>query len=343
MKKVTYLLMMLMVLVLLTACGQAKPYIADGFAMGTLITQEIYDADSKKTSEEVSAKIKSLEELMTINAPGGDINKLNENAGKGYVELNAETITVLKSARKISELSGGAFDITVGPVVKAWGIDTDNPRLPADETLSKLLSLVNYQDVQIDDENNRASLQKPGQIVDLGGIAKGYAGDAAIEMYKEKGIKSALINLGGNVVAHGSKPDGNAWSVGIQNPGAANGEVIGVVRVSDKAVVTSGGYQKYFEKDGRRYSHIFNPHTGYPADSGLLSVTIIAPSSVDADGLSTAIFVMGLNRGMDLIKRYGQAEAVFITTDQKVFVTPGLAESFQFNAEGSEYSYVTKG
>ncbi len=343
MKKVTYLLMMLMVWVLMAACGQIKPYLADGFAMGTLITQEIYDSDSKRTSAEVLAKIKSLEELMTINAPGGDINKLNENAGKGYVELNAETIAVLKSARKISELSGGAFDITVGPVVKAWGIDTDDPRLPADETLHNLLSLVNYQDVQIDDAKNRASLQKPGQIVDLGGIAKGYAGDVAIEMYKEKGIKSALINLGGNIAALGSKPDGNAWSVGIQNPSAENGEIIGVVRVSGKAVVTSGGYHKYFEKDGRRYSHIFNPQTGYPADSGLLSVTIIAPSSVDADGLSTAAFVLGLNRGMDLIKRYGQAEAVFITTDKKVFVTPGLRENFQFKAEGGEYSYAAEG
>ena len=343
MKKVICLLMMLMVLVLMTACGQAKPYLADGFAMGTLITQEIYGADGKKTSEEVLAKIKSLEELMTINAPGGDINRLNENAGKGYVELKPETIAVLKSARVISELSGGAFDITVGPVVKAWGVDTDNPRLPADETLNKLLSLVNYQDVQIDDAKNRASLQKPGQIVDLGGIAKGYAGDVAIEMYKEKGIKSALINLGGNVAALGSKPDGKPWGVGIQNPGAENGEIIGVVHVSDRAVVTSGGYHKYFEKDGRRYSHIFDPQTGYPADSGLLSVTIIAPSSVDADGLSTAAFVLGLKRGMDLIRRYGQAEAVFITADKKVFVTPGLQENFQFKAEGGEYVYAAEG
>jgi thiamine biosynthesis lipoprotein len=339
MKKVIYLLIMLMVLFLPTACGQAKPYTADGFAMGALITQEIYDKDGKKTSEEVLEKIKSLEEQMTINAPGGDINKLNENAGKGYAELCAETITVLKSAQKISELSGGAFDITIGPVVKAWGIDTDKARLPADETLNKLLSLVNYQDVHID-EANRASLQKSGQIVDLGGIAKGYAGDAAIEIYKKRGIKSALINLGGNVVALGSKPDGSAWSVGVQNPSAENGEIIGVVHVSDRAVVTSGGYQKYFEKDGRRYSHIFDPHTGYPADSGLLSVTIMAPSSIEADGLSTAAFVLGAEQGMDLIKRYGRAEAVFITTDKKVFVTPGLRENFQVKAEGTEYSYV---
>ncbi len=143
-------------------------------------------------------------------------------------------------------------------------------------------------------------------------------------------------------MAHGSKPDGSAWSVGIQNPGAENGEIIGVVHVSDRAVVTSGGYQKYFEKDGRRYSHIFDPHTGYPADSGLLSVTIIAPSSIEADGLSTAAFVLGADQGMELIKRYGRAEAVFITTDKKVLVTPGLRENFQFKAEGTEYSYVTE-
>lgn len=340
MKKLIYSLIILMLLIFSTSCGQAKPFETDSFAMGTVITQEVYGANSQKTSEEVITKIKYLEALMTINAPGGDVNKLNENAGKWYVELNPETVSVLKSTRKISELSGGAFDVTVGPVVKSWGIGTDKPQIPTDATLKKLVSLIGYADVHLDEASNRASLQRPGQIVDLGGIAKGYAGDVAKEIYKKNGNKSAFINLGGNVVVLGNKPDGSAWSIGIQNPRSETGEIVGVVHVSDKAVVTSGDYQRYFEKDGKRYSHIMDTHTGYPAESGLMSVTIIASSSIEADGLSTATFVLGLDKGLDLVKRYGQAEAIFITTDKKIYVTKGLQGNFQLKDASNEYTYV---
>ncbi|MHB8126245.1 MAG: FAD:protein FMN transferase [Desulfitobacteriaceae bacterium] len=342
MKKLIYVLIIIILLIFSTSCGirQAEPFKSDGFALGTIISQVIYGANAQKASDEVLAKMKYLEALMTINAPGGDINKLNENAGKGYVDLNPETVSVLKSARKISELSGGAFDITVAPVVKSWGIGTDKPQVPTNETLEKLVSLIDYTDVYVDEARNRASLQKSGQMVDLGGIAKGYAGDVTIETYKKNGIKSAFINLGGNVVALGSKPDGSSWGIGIQNPRSENGEIVGFVNVSDKAVVTSGDYQRYFEKDGKRYCHIIDPHTGYPADSGLMSVTIIATSSIEADGLSTSAFILGLDKGMELVKRYGQAEAIFITSDKKIYVTQGLQGNFQLKDESNEYTFI---
>ncbi|HWP97138.1 MAG TPA: FAD:protein FMN transferase [Syntrophomonadaceae bacterium] len=345
MKKYIYALLILSLSVFSTACNRSSltPVKSEDFALGTIIDQEVYGANAQKASDEVSARIKELEALWTINSPGGDINKLNSNAGQGYVALNPETISILKEARKISDLSGGAaFDITVAPLVKAWGIGTDNPQVPADEVVKKLVSLVNYKDVQIDEETNSTSLKKEGQMVDLGGIAKGYIGDRAIEIYKKNGITSAFANLGGNVVVLGNKPDGSPWKIGIQNPRGQNSEIVGVVEVADKAVVTSGDYQRYFMKDGKRYCHIIDPHTGYPIDSGLMSVTIIAPSSADADGLAKAI-VLGLDKGMEIVKSYGKAEAIFITNDKKIYVTPGLQGNFHFEDATHEYTYVQNG
>jgi thiamine biosynthesis lipoprotein len=346
MKKLVYLPVILLGLIFLTSCsiGQAQSFKSEGFALGTIINQEIYGQNAQKIADEAMAKIEYIEDLMTVNAPGGDINKLNENAGKGYVDLNSETISVLKTAQKISQLSeGAAFDITVAPLVKAWNIGfTDNPEIPTEETIENMLPLIDYTDVQIDEIGNRAGLAREGQMVDLGGIAKGYAGDVVRKIYVENGIKSALINLGGNVVALGTKPDGNAWSIGIQNPRSETGEIVGIIKVSDQAVVTSGDYQRYFEKDGKRYCHIIDPQTGYPADSGLMSVTIITSSSTEADGLSKA-FVLGLEKGMELVNKYGQAEAVFITTDKKIYVTPGLQGNFQLEDKSHEYTLIEEG
>lgn len=342
MKKLIIILLIMCLSVFSIACntGVSKPVESEDFALGTIIDQKVYGANAQKASDEVSAKIKEMDALWTINSPGGDINKLNNNAGQGYVALNPETISILKEARKISDLSGGAaFDITVAPLVKVWGIGTDNPQVPTDDVVKKLLSLVNYKDVQLDEATNSASLEKKGQMVDLGGIAKGYIGDLAIEIYKKNGITSAFANLGGNVVALGSKPDGSPWKIGIQNPRGQNSEIIGVVEVTDKAVVTSGDYQRYFLKDGKRYCHIFDPHSGYPIDSGLMSVTIIAASATDADGLAKAI-VLGLDKGMELVKSYGNADAIFITSDKKIYVTPGLQGNFHFEDATHEYTYV---
>lgn len=342
MKKIVYLGLILGLLVFSTGCnrGEQKPVQIQDFALGTIINQEVYGADAQKAAAEAAAQIKEMDALWTINSPGGDINKLNDHAGRGYVELKPETIDILKDARRISDLSGGAaFDITVAPLVKAWGVGTDNPRIPGDDELKKLIALVDYKDVLVDEAANRAALQRTGQMVDLGGIAKGYIGDMVIEIYKKHGITSAFANLGGNVVVLGRKPDGTAWKIGIQNPRGPNGDYVGVVSIADKAVVTSGDYQRYFIKNGRRYCHIFDPRTGCPIDSGLMSVTIIAPSSTDADGLAKAI-VLGLDKGLDLVKSYGRAEAVFITSDKKIYVTPGLRGNFQLEDAAHEYTYI---
>ncbi|MEN6389963.1 MAG: FAD:protein FMN transferase [Syntrophomonas sp.] len=345
MKKIVLALLILGLSVFSIGCnnGQSKPVESTDFALGTVIFQEVYGDNAQKASAQVSAKIKELDALWTINSPGGDINKLNSSAGLGYVELKPETISVLHEARKISDLSGGAaFDITVAPLVKTWGIGTDNPQVPSNEVVKELLSLVNYRDVLIDEKTSSASLSRKGQMVDLGGIAKGYIGDLAIDIYKKNGITSAFANLGGNVVALGSRPDGSPWRIGIQNPRGENSELVGVVEVTDKAVVTSGDYQRYFIKDGKRYCHIFDPRTGYPIDSGLMSVTIIASSATVADGLAKVI-VLGLDRGMEIVKNYGQVQAIFITNDKKIYVTPGLKGNFRLEDATHEYTYVQNG
>ena len=344
MKKSFCILIMISLTVLFTSCGISKDILfeTDGFGMGTVISQKIYGDNSQKAANEAFEKIRYLEALMTINSQGGDINKLNENAGKGYVKLKPETLVILKSSLEISKLSEGAFDISVAPIVKLWGIGKGSPKVPSQIELEELLPLIDYKNVHIDEKNNLAKLERVGQMVDLGGIAKGYAGDAVLEVYKRNGIHSALINMGGNVVTLGSRPDGSSWSIGIQNPGAVNGSYIGTVKVSDKAVVTSGGYERNFEKDGKRYHHIIDPKTGKPAESGLMSVTIVADSSTDADGLSTAAFVLGVEKGVQLIKHYRQAEAIFITIDKKIYVTEGLKKRFVLCDENGEFKYAEK-
>lgn len=326
-----------------TAAPEDKPVEGDDFIMGTTIHQKVYGNDAQKAVSGASARMKEIEELMTINVPGGDINKLNDAAGKNEVVLSSETITILETAKSYAELSDGSFDVTVGPLVKAWGIFTDHPRIPPQDEINRLLKLVDYRTLTIDKARSSARLDKPGEIVDVGGIAKGYAGDEAIRIYKSHNVKSAYINLGGNVVVLGAKPDGSPWRIGIQNPRAANGQYIGIVKVTDKAVVTSGDYERYFEKNNVRYHHIIDTRTGYPADSGLISATIVTDVSMDADALSTATFVLGLEKGMKLVESLKGVEAIFITKDKKVYVTEGLKSSFTFDDESREFTYVEKG
>ncbi|NMA68112.1 MAG: FAD:protein FMN transferase [Desulfitobacterium sp.] len=318
----------------------------EDFAMGTVITQKVYGVNVQEIMEEVMEELANLEALLTFNAPGGDVNKLNENAGKNSVELNPHTIAILNKSQEVAEVSGGAFDVTVGPLVKAWGIGTEQPQLLEESDLEELLPLINYRDLII--EGNKAFLKNEGQMVDLGGIAKGYAGDIAAEIYRSHGIDSAFINLGGNVVTIGSKPDGSPWAVGINDPRSPIAEKmsnnrdyhVGAVTVVNKSVVTAGDDQRYFLYEGERFHHILDPHTGYPAQSDLMSVTLITETSLEADALDTAAYILGLEQGMEMLKKYGSVEAVFITKDKKIYVTEGIKEDFHFLDETGEYEYI---
>jgi FAD:protein FMN transferase len=327
---------------LLASCDEDKKFTEkQEFHMGTLVMQKVYGKNRDKAIDEAMEKIDRLEKLMTINAPGGDINMLNKMSGIKDVKLDHETFYVLKTAEKFASITEGGFDVTVGPLVKAWGVFTEHPRIPSDKEISELLKLVDYKSINLNEKEMTAKLEKKGQIVDLGGITKGYAGDAVIKIYKKYGIKSATVNLGGNVVVLGSKPDGSPWKIAVQNPRGENGSYIGVLRVVNKAIVTSGDYERYFEKDGVRYHHILDPKTGRPANSGLISVTIVTDKSIEADAMAK-IFVLGLDKGMEVIKRSKGYEAIFITSDKKVYITNGLKDIFTFDDKSNLFELVTK-
>ncbi len=347
MKKIVFIMFMISLFLFTAACGAGKAteneVEAEDFALDTIINQVVYGENAQAAADAVSAEIKELDDLWSVESAAGDTVKLNNNAGRGYVELDPKTIALLQEAQKISDYSdGAAFDITVAPIVNAWGVCGDDPRIPPQEEIASLLPLVNYEDVLIDAAASKAALRQEGQMIDLGGIAKGYIGDLAIERYKEYGVTSAFINLGGNVVVLGNKPDGTPWKVGIQDPRGETSDIIGYVEVSDQAVVTSGDYQRYFIEDHKRYCHIIDPRTGYPIDNGLMSVTVITASSADADGLAKAI-VLGLDEGMALIEKTDGAEAVFITTEKEIYVTSGLSETFHFEDASNGYTYIQKG
>ena len=218
-----------------------------------------------------------------------------------------------------------ALDLSVYPIVRAWGFTTGSYQVPDEETIQALLPLVDYTKIQYNDATGAVVLPAEMEI-DLGSVAKGYAGQLAAQMLRERGVESALLNLGGNVQTVGTKPDGSSWQIGIKDPKGEDAMM--VLSVADQAVVTSGGYERYFEQDGQTYWHIMDPFTGHPADSGLISVTIVGDEGVVCDGLSTALFVMGLEKAADLWAQSGDFEAVFVTASGEVYITEGLRDRF---------------
>jgi thiamine biosynthesis lipoprotein len=218
----------------------------------------------------------------------------------------------------------------VGPLVSLWGFNNDNPRLPSQEEINEVLPFVNWRNIELDAQTNSVFLTQQGMTIDLGAIAKGYAADEAARIAKEAGIKRARIDLGGNIIMLGERRDKTPWRVGIQSPGEDRGTVAGVLQITNKTIVTSGIYERYFEKDGKHYHHLFSPSQGYPVENGLLSVTIIIDisqtnASMDADALSTAVFVLGYDAGLALLEYFSDTEAVFIFEDRSIRTTPGAA------------------
>lgn len=308
------------------------------FCMGTIINQKVYGENAKAAAEKVESELKRLEALLSFFINSSEVSKLNNSAGKNAVELSKETIYILEKAKFFSEICNGAFDISIAPLVKQWGIFTDNERIPSQKEIDNALRLVNYKDILINFNSKKVKLARPQQMIDLGAIAKGYAADIAKKIYRECNIKSAFINIGGNVLVHGNKPDNSAWRIGLQNPIEERGKCIAVVMISDKSMVTSGDYERNFEKDNVRYHHILDPRTGYPANSGLISTTVITKNSIDADALSTAIFVQGLEEGIKTICKIEDTEAIFITKEKEIYITEGLKDNFLFISEEKEFS-----
>jgi FAD:protein FMN transferase len=297
--------------------------------MSTVITHRAFGKLAEESLRVVRDEAVRLEELLSRFIPGSEISRINRSAGIKCERLSGDTYEVLSRAIEFSKYCQGLFDVTIGPLVTLWNNSMDTCKPPENSRIRQVLPLVDYTDLILNPCKKTAGLQKPGQSLDLGGIGKGFAGDKFLATFRKYDILSAFTNIGGNVVALGVKPDGSPWRVGIQHPRQEN-SLIGLVSVTDKAVVTSGDYQRYFiGSNGKRYHHILDPSTGYPAESGLVSVTIVADSSTAADALSTILFVAGMEKGLELLRGFSGAEAILVDIDLQVYVTSGLKECFQ--------------
>lgn len=299
--------------------------------MGTEMAHKAFGRNAIESLEAVRNESQRLERLLSRFLPESEISRINRSAGIKCENVSPETYEILSYAMECSFISQGLFDITIGPLVDLWDYK-HALEPPVNTRIEMILPLVNYKELELDAVHKTAGLKKSGQSVDLGGIGKGFASDRFMEIFKEYGVTSAFSNIGGNVSTLGNKPDGSPWLVGIRHP-RLNG-LLGAITVTGKAVVTSGDYERYFiDKEGRRFHHILNPITGYPAESGLVSVTVVAGSAMTADALSTAIFVAGLEKGTALIKKYPGAEAVLVDEKLRVYVTQDLRQRFQTFAE----------
>ncbi len=298
------------------------------FGMGTEMTHKAFGSHAEEALQAVADEAKRLESLLSRFLPESEIGRINGSAGMENERLSCETYEVLSRAAAFSNTSRGLFDVTIGPLADLW--DYKNASVvPEEARIRQVLPLVNYRDLVLDPRENTAGLRNPGQSIDLGGIGKGFASDRFMEICAEYGVASAFTNIGGNVSTLGSKPDGSPWRVGIRHP-RQDGRLLGAIAVTGKAVVTSGDYERYFiDREGKRRHHLLDPTTGYPAESGLISVTVVADSAMTADALSTILFVAGMERGLELLRSFPQTEAVLVDTGLRVWVTRDLKRCFQ--------------
>ena len=296
------------------------------FAMDTVMSLTAYGPEGEQALEEASQLINTLQASLSATDSSSPIYALN-HAGGQWTAVDGEVLELLEESQALCALTGGALDITAYPAVQAWGFISKDYRVPGAEELAQLAARIDYTALELDKEQGKARLPEDMEV-ELGAVAKGYTGDRLAALMAELGVESAIFSLGGNVQAVGQKPDGSPWRVGIQDPdGQGN---LAIVEVTDKAVVTSGGYQRYFEQDGVTYWHILDPDTAAPARTGLKSVTVIGPEGLVCDGLSTALFVMGEEKGAQFWRDHPElgVEVVFVAEDGSVAITAGLEDAF---------------
>lgn len=304
--------------------------------LGTTISVTTYGDVPAALFDAVFARVREIEERMSTSEEDYTTTELmavNDAAGRAPVRVSEDTFEVVQQAIQYSRTTNGAFDLSVQPLVSLWGIGTEWAAVPDEEAVVRAVSAVDYRDVQLAPDTRSIYLPEPDMGIDVGGIAKGYAADEAGRILRDAGVTSALLDFGGNILTVGAKPDGSAWRIGIQAPDATRGSYIGIAEVVDRAVVTSGTYERYFVEDGVRYHHILDTDTGYPVRNELDSVTIVTEVSMRADALSTALFAMGLDRGLEFAEETRDVEAFFVTTEGVVHMSSGMDTYFSLTNE----------
>lgn len=311
---------------------EASPYISRTLIkLNTVVTITIYDKQEDYLLDGAMEVCDYYEDIFSRTSETSELYQFNHGLlntatdGTNRAELSDSLVNLIQQGIYYGELSQGKFDITIAPLAELWNFTADEPKVPSDEAIQALLPYINYEDVTVD--GNEVTLGNEDMAIDLGAIAKGYIADRIKDYLVSEGVESAMINLGGNVLCVGSKPDGTAFNIGIQKPFADRNETIAVVGINDMSVVSSGIYERYFTVDDNFYHHILNPATGYPYDTNLVAVTIISELSVDGDGLSTSCFALGLEGGLELINSLENTYAVFITSDYELHYSDGFFEN----------------
>lgn len=331
--KPNLLVVIFLIAVLITGCSPSPKteFISrTEFLMDTVMTVRIYDKQNEKILDKVFTRLREIEERMSSTIETSDVSNINNNAGIKPVTVNPDTYYVLEKAKYYASLSEGKYDPTVGVLVDLWNITGDNierDHIPSEEEIENARTLVDYNELELL-EDNQVFLKKKGMRITLGSIVKGYAADEVKRILKENKVNSAIIDLGGNLYIIGKKSDGSKFRIGIQDPFRPKGSYAGILEISDKSVVTSGDYERYFIYQGKKYNHIIDTETGYPVDNEITGISIISEFSIDGDALSTTIFALGLDKGMEFVNSLEGVEAIFITKDKFIYLTSGLEDKF---------------
>jgi thiamine biosynthesis lipoprotein len=301
----------------------AKPYNETQFLMDTVIEITAYGPGAEQAVKAAFAEFKRLHDLTNNFDPASQVSAINQAAGRGKIKADPDLIAMLRRSNELAGKLDRTFDVTVGPLTDLWGIGRKGDYVPARTDIDTALALVNYRLVAIDENAGAVYLPKEGMKLDLGGIAKGYAVDKAVAILKSNGVTSALINAGGDVRVIGRRPDGNPWRIGVQHPRKPDAIIAKLALTDWDTMETSGDYQRYIMKDGVRYAHVLDPRTGLQPRQ-LASVTMVINSSADGDIFSTALFVLGPERGLALLRQFPGIEAIMVAADGSVIVSPGL-------------------
>ena len=330
------LLPALALVLLLTGCSAHQKVISGNtFGLDTLVEIKLYQypfKDRDTLIDDTFDQMDQLENTLSMHIEGSDIDRLNQSAGVAPVQVSELTYRVLKDSLFFSGKTDGLFDITTGPLIDLWAIDPPDGHYPSQAELDATLPLIDYHKIKFLDDN-QIELADEGMIINLGAIAKGTIADELKAYLMSRGVTSALINLGGNVLTLGSKPDGSSFVIGIQDPNSARGDYLLSIHIDDESVVSSGDYERYFEYEGKIYHHILNPKTGFPAQTNIKQVTIVTANSQKADGLSTSVLLLGVQKGIQLVESLEGVEAILITKDHYIYFTEGLRDRYETQEE----------
>ncbi|MCR2820125.1 FAD:protein FMN transferase [Lederbergia panacisoli] len=332
----TLLIPIILAILLLSGCGQStqskvltSPYKETEFLMGTVVTVRIYDDGKEAILDPAFKRIKSLADQITVNEQGSEIDDINKNAGIKAVSVSEDIYKLIEAGKKYSEKANGSFDISIGPLTSLWHIGFPDARKPDKDEIETTLPLVHYKDIELNKEEQTVFLKKKGMQLDLGAIAKGFITDEVVKVLNEYEVETAIVDLGGNIYVIGKNPSGKDWTVGIQDPFSPRGEIVGKISASNISIVTSGIYERFLEVDEIKYHHLLNPQDGYPFNNDVAGVSIISDQSIDGDALSTVVFSKGIKDGMEFIEGIKGVEAIFISTDKKIYTTSGLKNEFE--------------